>query len=82
MTHDDLFALPDATPMFTSIEESIGGRTVIVPVAPPVKAMFTGDPADGIYVDAFGQRWLVGTIDGVRCRQRLSYWSGGKEVEP
>lgn len=73
MTQGELDALPDITPGFGQLERVIDGRRVIVPVQPVAKAMFTG-PDDGTVMDVEGTVWMTGVVDGVRCKQRTSYW--------
>ena len=74
MTQDELDALPDVTPNFGHVEREIDGLRVTVPVHRGGVAMFTG-PDDGTVMDVAGSVWITGIVDGVRCKQRTSYWS-------
>ena len=68
MTQAELDALPDVG-LIASMLQQIDGKTMIVPVLSG-KAMFMGDDSCTV-VDAFGDRWMIGEVDGVRSKQRV-----------
>jgi hypothetical protein len=70
MTLEEFNALPEIGSIGYR-EEIRDGRVVRIPVVHRDGAMFQKDDDPLSIVDAEGRWWMIGWLDGVRCKRRL-----------
>lgn len=69
MTQAELDALPEMGG-FDVVEKIINGMRIRVPVARPVRALWTADDEPCAVIDSHGCQWRIGWADGVRWKVR------------